>query len=202
MNLDNYFNKPLARGLAALALTGVAAIYSATSIAATAAHVYSATIGTDIDSAAAPGQTVYLPYVLSNTGNGTDTYSVTAVDDVASAADTLNADSIAVYLDTNGNGQPDANESIVTTVTLNEGEVANLVVAVQVPTVASSGDTLAMTLTAQAQEGTGAAVVGSVTDLTTAKGRDGLDDTNESVITISGDAVLVTTKSAIVDAAS
>ena len=40
----------------------------------TVAQIYAATIGVDVDATAAPGQIVYLPYTLTNTGNGTDTY--------------------------------------------------------------------------------------------------------------------------------
>ncbi|MGQ7845575.1 hypothetical protein ACUNV4_13915 [Granulosicoccus sp. 3-233] len=167
----------------------------------TVAQVYFATVGTDIDTTGAPGQTVYLPYVLSNTGNGSDTFEVSAVDDI-SVADTIDADNITVYRDTNGNGQPDSGEPAITSLTLAADEDASLVVAVRVPTTATDVDTLGVTLSATAQEGSGSAVVGSVTDLTTGKGRDGTDGTNESLITITGDAVLVTTKTSSHDTAN
>ncbi|ASJ76600.1 beta strand repeat-containing protein [Granulosicoccus antarcticus] len=173
-------------------------VYSAQSNEAivTVAQVYFATVGTDIDTTGAPGQTVYLPYVLSNTGNGSDTFDVSAADGITTAPgiDTIDADAITIYHDTNGNGQPDSGEPEVSALTLAAGEDANLVVAVRIPTTATDTDSLGVTMTATAQEGTGSAVVGSVTDLTTAKGRDTLDSTNESLITITGDAVLVTSK--------
>jgi len=164
----------------------------------TVAQVYSATVGVDVDVNAAPGQTIYLPYVLTNTGNGTDTFDLTAIDGIT-GGDTTDASNITIYQDTNGSGEPDAGEPAITSVTLpaNVNNIANLVVAVEVPASATDGQTLGVTLTAQAYEGGAATVASSVTDLSPGSGRDGLDDTNESLITVTGDAVLVTTKSSV-----
>jgi len=168
----------------------------------TVAQVYSATLGVDVDLSASPGQTVYLPYVLTNTGNGPDTFDLSAVDGIA-GGDSINADAITIYHDTNGNGEPGAGEPAISSITIDGSDAAansiNLVVAVEVPTSATDGQTLGVTLTARAQEGTGTAVVGSVTDLTAGGGLDTFDDTNESLITVTGDAVLVVTKSSIHD---
>jgi len=195
----------------ALALTASGAIYAAGNVYSaqsneaivTVAQVYSATIGVDNDTTAAPGQLVYLPYVLTNTGNGTDTFDLSAIDGIT-GGDVIDAANISVYEDTNGNGVPDAGEPAITSVTLpaNVNNIANLVVAVEVPANATEGQTLGVTLNAEAQEGTGAAVAASVTDLSTGGGRDGLDSTNESLITVTGDAVLVTTKSSVHDVAN
>jgi len=175
-------------------------VYSAQSNEAvvTVAQVYSATIGVDVDLSAAPGQTVYLPYVLTNTGNGTDTFDLTAIDGIT-GGDNIDASNITIFEDTNGNGEPDPGELAITSITLpaNVNNIANLVVAVEVPASATDGQTLGVTLTAQAFEGGTASVVSSVTDLSAGSGRDGLADTNESLITVTGDAVLVTTKSSV-----
>ncbi len=180
-------------------------VYSAQSNEAivTVAQVYSATIGVDVDATAAPGQTVYLPYVLTNTGNGTDTFDLTAVDGIT-GGDSTDAANITIYEDINGNGEPDAGEPAITSLTLpaNVNNIANLVVAVEVPAGATDGQTLGTTLTAVAYEGGTATVANSVTDLSTGSGRDGLDGTNESLITVTGDAVLVTTKSSVHDVAA
>jgi uncharacterized repeat protein (TIGR01451 family) len=168
----------------------------------TVAQIYAATIGVDVDATAAPGQIVYLPYTLTNTGNGTDTYDITASNDISSP-DTLDSSSIVVYHDVNGNGVADAGEPSVGAAGLIvdgiNNNIANLVVAVQVPANATDGQTLGVTLTAQAREGGATGVLNSVTDATTAPvgGRDGADGTNESLITVTGDAVLVVTKSAV-----
>ncbi len=182
-------------------------VYSAQSNEAivTVAQVYAATIGVDNDTTAAPGQLVYLPYVLTNTGNGTDTFDLSAANGITLAGgDDIDSSNITVYNDANGNGVPDAGEPAISSVTLpaNVGNFANLVVAVDVPASATAGQTLGVTLTAEAQNGTGTAVAGSVTDLSTGGGRDGADGTNESLITVTGDAVLVTTKSSVHDVAN
>lgn len=194
-------------------------VYSAQSNEAivTVAQVYAATMGVDTDTTAAPGQLVYLPYVLTNTGNGSDTFDLSAADGITGGDTIDSASPITIYNDINGNGVPDAGEAAITSVTLpaNIGNIANLVVAVEVPSNAStdplSPDTLGITLTAQAQLGTGSALPisavnpANVTDLSpgalpTGGGRDAADGTNESLITITGDAVLATTKVSVHDA--
>jgi len=167
----------------------------------TVAQVYSATIGVDVDATAAAGQTVYLPYVLTNTGNGNDVFDLVAANGIT-GGDTIDSPNLTVYIDSNGNGVPDAGENAVTSVALDAADIANLVVAVVVPGTAAAGQTLGITLTAQAQAGTGAGVASSVTDLTAGGGRDGLDGTNESLITVTDDAVLVTTKTSVHDVAN
>ncbi|NND89933.1 MAG: DUF11 domain-containing protein [Granulosicoccus sp.] len=178
-------------------------VYSAQSNEAiiTVAQVYSATIGVDVDATAAAGQTVYLPYVLTNTGNGPDVFDLTATNDI-SIADAIDSSSIQVFHDTNGSGVPDAGEPVVSSLSLQADDVVNLVVAVTVPSTAVAGNTLGITLNATARNGTGASVAASVTDLSSGGGRDGLDSTNESLITVTNDAVLVTTKTAVPDFAN
>jgi len=142
----------------------------------TVAQVYSAAINsTDTNLTASPGQPVDLSYTLENTGNGTDTFVLSAADGIV-GGDSIDADSIAIY---------------------EAGEIKSIVVRTDVPTSALGGDDLGITLTAQAEEGTGAAVADSVTDLTTGKGPDTLDGTVESLITITGGAVVVSTKSSV-----
>ncbi len=167
----------------------------------TVAQVYFATIGTDVDVTGSPGQTVYLPYVLTNTGNGSDTYNLSAVDGIT-GGDTLDAASITIYRDANGNGQPDAGEPAISSLDLAEAESADLVVAVQIPTTAVAAENIGITLTAEALEGTPAAVAQSVEDVSANGGRDTLDGTVESLITVTDDAVLVMTKTSSHDIAN
>ena len=138
----------------------------------TVAQVYSAAINsTDTNLTASPGQPVDLSYTLENTGNGTDTFVLSAADGIV-GGDSIDADSIAIYEDLNNNGQADAGEPVISSVSLTAGEIKSIVVRTDVPTSALGGDDLGVTLTAQAEEGTGAAVADSVTDLTTGKGPD------------------------------
>ncbi len=225
MKWINLPRKPLARAIAAIVVAGgigvsAPAVYAATAAGTqirnlatvtyedaagnvysaqsneaivTVAQVYSATLGVDVDVSAAPGQTVYLPYVLTNTGNGTDTYDLTALDGIT-GGDSINASAITIYEDLNGSGEPDAGEPAITSLTLpaNVDNIANLVVAVEVPAGATDGQTLGVTLTAES-----VTLANSVTDLTAGGGRDTFDGTNESLITVTGDAVLVTTKTSV-----
>ncbi len=175
--------------------------YSAVSNEAvvTVAQVYTATLGSDNDKTASAGQIVYLPYVLTNTGNGPDVFDLSASNGIT-GGDDLDSSAVTVYRDTNGSGEPDAGEPVVSQLSLATGEIANLVVSVEVPGTATSGQTIGVTLNATAQNGTGAAV--AVTDLSAGAGRDSQDGTNESLITVTSDAVLVATKSSIHDQAN
>ena len=165
----------------------------------TVAQVYSATIGQDVDKTAAPGQTVLLPFVLTNTGNGEDEYVVSVADTGA-----LGAESLAIYRDIGGDGALDDGEQPIASgsaIALGAGDIENLVVAVEVPGGASANDTLGVTLTAQAREGTpGSVVAGGVEDV--GANADGADDTVQSTITVTGDAVLVVNKASVHDVAA
>ncbi len=175
-------------------------VYSAQSNEAvvTVAQVYSATIGHDLNVDGAPGQPVYLPFVLENTGNGADTFSLSVTDGIT-GGDLIDADAIKIYEDLNGDGQASSGEPEISTLSLtanSPGNIKSIVVEVLVPSTAQAGDTLGVTLTTEAHEGTGAAVANSVTDTTAGKGLDGVDGTTESMITVTGNAVIVATKSA------
>ncbi len=172
----------------------------------TVAQVYSATVGQDVDKTAVAGQVVYLPFTLTNTGNGPDDFALGVANGIT-GGDDLDAATIELFRDVSGNGVPDGAEPAIaagTPITLAAGAIENLVVAVTVPAGATNGQTLGVTLTAEAFNGTGAAVVGSVEDVSTSapKGRDGADGTNESLITVTGDAVLVVSKASSHDVAN
>ena len=154
----------------------------------TVAPVYSATIESDNALTGAPGQTVYFPHVLSNTGNIEDVYDL--------ATDT----GAIIYLDTNGNGQPDPGEVAVTSATVPAGEQVNLVIAVPVPTTALNNTTIETTLTAESANLTAAG--SAVDDLTDLNGTDTLEGTNEDTVTVSTGPVLVLNKSSVHDEAA
>jgi uncharacterized repeat protein (TIGR01451 family) len=161
----------------------------------TVKQVYSAEMGSDTTKLAAAGQVVYVQNTLTNTGNGEDKYTLAAIDDNSLAGDNIDASSIKVYLDSNGNGLADAGEkelSATDTITLLAGQSASIVMAVAVPNTATAGDKLGAKLTATPTSGT-------VTDISASKGTDGLDATNQTLITVSNDAILNFTKSAVID---
>lgn len=163
----------------------------------TVKQVYSAELGSDIDKPAAPGQPVYVQYTLQNTGNGIDTYALAVADLVGEYGDTIDADSIKIFLDEDGDGQASSGEQEISEVTLEAGEKARLAIEIAIPNDASAalGDKLGIRLTASTVNGT-------VTDITSGKGRDGADGTNETLITVTGDAVLNYTKKAVHDVAN
>ena len=160
----------------------------------TVAPVYSATIENDNTLSGSPGQTVYFPHTLSNTGNIEDTYTVGATETSAVPVGAIPV----VYLDANNNGQPDSGEAVVTSVTVPAGEQVNLVVAFQVPTNATAGTVLSTELTATSTNLTTAGSV--VTDSGT--NSDGTDGTNDDIINVSTGPVLVLNKSSVHDEAT
>lgn len=187
--------------------------YTATSNEAevTVGSVYSATIQADslaVD--AAPGQTVYIPYIITNTGNDTDTYSLTFANEAGNGAEgaaagaDIDGTGLAVYLEETVNGQPDAGEDIVTSVEVAAGESAFLVIAVTVPSTAVATNELGVLLTATSGNTT-------VDDITpdagnfagggdaAGNGEDDLDGTVQGLITVTTGAVLVPTKSSTLD---
>ncbi|TXH63142.1 MAG: hypothetical protein E6Q84_00170 [Thiothrix sp.] len=160
----------------------------------TVKQVYEAELSSDTPKTATAGQITYIQHTLTNNGNGTDTYNLTATND-GTITDNLDSTSVKVYRDLNGNGLVDAGEPEVTNVTLAAGASAELVIAVAVPSSATTGQTLGVILTATSTNGT-------VTDVSPSKGTDLADGTNQDLITVSGDAVLNYTKSAVLNAAT
>ncbi|MDF1638685.1 beta strand repeat-containing protein [Alcanivorax jadensis] len=150
----------------------------------TVAEVYAATLVDDGAKAGAPGETVYFPHTLKNTGNAQDTFTIGATDDDS-------GDAYTVYLDENGNGVPDAGENPVTSYSLNAGEQAELVVAVTVPSNAGATDIIESTLTVSSDNG------GEVVD--DGANDDSTNGTNNDVVTVSTDAVLQLSKTAVPD---
>ncbi len=65
------------------------------------------TLNTDNEERQPPGETVYLPHRLTNTGNVTTAYSFELAD---LSGDDYDLTNLTLYRDTNGNGQPDAGE--------------------------------------------------------------------------------------------
>ncbi|OBU15803.1 hypothetical protein AYY19_13995 [Photobacterium aquimaris] len=177
--------------------------YTATSNEAivTVKQIYSATIEKDLDVPGAPGQTVYLPHVLTNTGNGIDTYTLTFGQNLPTGdtrgPDTQDATSIKLYPDTDGNGEPDPGKPPISsgdTVTINGGSFMKFIIAASIDPTTAIGETIGVQIEAEAHEGTGGAVDGSVSD--PIGNNDSANDTNGDLITVTNDAVLNMTKSA------
>jgi trimeric autotransporter adhesin len=151
------------------------------------AQVASFTLSSSPARQAGPGATVYYPHVLTNTGNGTDTFDLTA-SDVTSG--TFNLTSVQLYADANGDGLPDnftALSASGTTGPIAAGATFQFVAASVVPISATAGQTDTMTVSAT---GNSLAAAGAVPPYATAAAQSVSD-----VITITSNAVVNVTKS-------
>ncbi len=153
----------------------------------TVAQVYSATLEEDRSTTSAPQTQASFVHILTNTGNGSDTYTITGTEYAAGSGPGGNLADVssniaAIYLDTNGNNTADSGDtllwdgSVQGTVTLDAGEVGTLIMLVDVPA-GADGDVLYASLNAAGTSGT-------VDDLTAANGLDGVEGTNDNTITI------------------
>lgn len=88
-----------------------------------------------------PGSVVYYPHTVTNTGNGTDTFNLTAVNGSG-----FNMTNIQIYAD-NGSGQP-TGAPITSSGALAAGAAFKFVVVATVPTSATAGQTNTLTVTA------------------------------------------------------
>lgn len=115
------------------------------------------------------GSTVYYPHTLTNTGNGTDTYGLTAVN----ASGPFSMTGIQIFAD-NGSGQP-TGPAITTSPALGAGGVFKFIVVAVVPPTATSGQINGMTVTATSV----------LTPATKANNTDTTTVTNNGVIVLS-----------------
>jgi trimeric autotransporter adhesin len=88
------------------------------------------------------GSTVYYPHTLTNTGNGTDTYTLGAAN---AGGSIFNMTGVTIYAD-NGSGLP-TGPAITSTGPLAAGAVFKFIVAGTVPASATSGQTNSLTVT-------------------------------------------------------
>lgn len=122
----------------------------------------------------AAGNSLFFPHVLTNTGNGDDTFNLTAVDNTG---DSYDFDSLLIYADSDQNGLPDSTTPITSTGLLSAEEAFYFVVATAIPSAATDG-----------QQG-----------LLTVQGESVFDtnqkQTNTDTVTVSDKAIIEVTKS-------
>lgn len=75
---------------------------SSNQVNTTVAQVGGDLLSNDGNKTAAAGNTVYVPHTLTNTGNGTDSFTIKAVDNVATGT----FSNVQIYADPNGTGVP------------------------------------------------------------------------------------------------
>ena len=113
-------------------------------------QVYSLTITPD-GTEAAPGQTksalpgapVYFNYILTNTGNGSDTFNLA---NVQSTTDNFDLSNVTIYRDTGCDGSV-AGDPVVTSVTLNADASVCLIVAGTLPVTATNNQNALLNIT-------------------------------------------------------
>lgn len=165
--------------------TGNTKTVSSNIVTTTVLPVASFTLIADRTANANANNQVSLSHTLTNTGNGSDTFTVNVAD--VTSGDQYDFSNLKVYLDANKDGVPDS-QTPVTSVTLAAGESVNLIVQATTPTTRvggaalSAGDLGKLTITAQ-----------STLDNT-------LTATNTDTVQITNGAVISVTKSASVTA--
>jgi trimeric autotransporter adhesin len=120
--------------------TGTTRNVTSNLVQTTVAQVYGHTLVSNQTKLAPPGSTVYFPHVLTNTGNGTDTYTLSTLN-LGGDFDLTN---IRIFADANGDGLPDNAFNITTTPPLATNEEFRFVVAAVVPATQSNGDRSAL----------------------------------------------------------
>ncbi|MES2683430.1 MAG: hypothetical protein V4650_07900 [Pseudomonadota bacterium] len=138
------------------------------------AQVYAVDIETTQTQTATPGSTVYFPHIITNPGNGSDSYTLTAPNP---AGGTFDFSSVVIYPDANQDGQPDSFTPIAVTPSIAAGGTYGIVIAAVVPGTALSGNTDSITVTSTSN-GDGTKV-----------------DANTDTVTITNNAVISVTKS-------
>ena len=143
-------------------------------------QVGSFTLTADNNKFVAPGGQVVYSHTLTNTGNGSDTYTLSSAQ---SGADSFNLTGFAIYADADGNGVADNAVDLSlpgnNTVTLASGGTFKFVV------VGSAPGTVVATNTA-------------VTTVTATSAFNAATDTDTDTATVTADAVIAVTKSASV----
>ncbi len=115
-------------------------------VVTTVQQVASLTLTADNSKVANPGSPVYYPHTVTNTGNGNDSYNLSAIN--AAAGDNFDLTSLAVFADADGNGVPDSATPITVSPTLAPGESFRFVVSGTVPATATSAQTSVVTVRA------------------------------------------------------
>lgn len=118
-------------------------------------------------------QVTSFPHILTNTGNGDDSFVLGASDNVG---DTFNFDEIYIYPDANQDGVADSNTPITTTGVLAPDESFYFVVSAKVPATALDGNT-------------------GTLDVTGTSDFDGTVQTKTDEVVVSDKAVITVTKS-------
>ncbi|KIX84767.1 conserved repeat protein [Thermus filiformis] len=86
-----------------------------------------------------PGGQVLFQYTVTNSGNGTDTINLNYAQGANGTSDDFDLLNVQIYKDDNCNGNVDAGEAQVTSLTLGADDTACVVVVATIPTTATNG---------------------------------------------------------------
>lgn len=117
---------------------GVTRTVSSNLVTTTVQQVKSFRLDQPGSASGAPGQRVFLPHVLTNTGNGTDTYTFIVPSVTAGTAGVTN---LGYFADVDNDGQPDVGAPNLagTTVSLTAGQQLRFVLSATIPMAATPG---------------------------------------------------------------
>lgn len=121
----------------------------------------------------APGQVASYPHTITNTGNGTDTYTLSATNSGA-----FGYPSVQFFLDANGDGIADNATPITSTDAIAPGATYRFVAVATVPAATAAGATNTITMTATSQFTPSSTA--SNTDTTTVSSTSSVDITSNS----------------------
>jgi uncharacterized repeat protein (TIGR01451 family) len=115
---------------------GNARTVTSNTVETTVQQVAAVSITQGITKQVSPGNQVLFPHTVTNSGNGSDSFTLTT----SESGNNFSFDNIAVYEDANSDGVPDDLSSPITsTSTLAAGETFSYIVVVDVPTTAADG---------------------------------------------------------------
>ena len=123
--------------------SGVSRTVTSNTVQTVVQQVASLTLTANGTKSASVGSTVYYPHTLTNTGNGTDSFGLTAAN---AAAQSFNLTNILIYAD-NGAGVI-TGPAITSTGSIASGALFKFIVAGTIPATAISGQTNNLTVTA------------------------------------------------------
>ncbi|OOY10909.1 hypothetical protein BMG00_17285 [Thioclava marina] len=139
-------------------------------------QVAGVTLTSDNTETIAPGGKAFLPHVITNDGNGPDSFTLTAIETDTGTLDTTN---LVFYPDANMDGVADSSTPITSTPVLANGEQFGVVIEATVASTATGSDSITVTATSSLD--------GSVTSV------------NTDTLTISTDAIVELVKNMTVD---
>lgn len=140
---------------------GASKTVTSNEVKTTVLQVSSFTLVADRNATINPNGTATLSHTLTNTGNGTDTFTL-SVSQLTN--DNFDLNNVHIYLDSNQDGVPDNNNDI-TTVTLTANQSVGIIVVSTVPVTQTDGQKAQYTLNATA--GFDTSVTGFNTDTVT-----------------------------------